>query len=165
MITQQGDPIDIKVKRSTAEDEWNLQITVCDSSLNCNPEENAGYQFRLKQELMNKQGRFAGVGRLNGNDIRSWNTDQAPLVGECYTTEDGQTAFKRDIVKALERKSTHDGRGCWLLVFVREYYQYMDHSFDSVVKSAVKKVGDINFDCVCFFDEGGNNFLAKAPVA
>ncbi len=164
MITPPGDQIDIKVKRLTAEDEWNLQITVCNPSLNCDPGENAGYQSRLKNELMNKQGEFAGVGRLNPKTVRKWKPDQASLVGESYTTEKCHAAYERDIIGSLERKSNHDGRGYWLLVFVKEFHQHIDNGFDYVVDAAFRKVTDINFYRVCFFDEGGNNFIEKAPV-
>jgi hypothetical protein len=78
------------------------------------------------------------------------------IVSEPYarSVQDDIDACRRRLIEAIKRKQAHDGSGCTLLIFAREYrFLLTDVNVAELVTDAVCQAGANSFERVCVVDE------------
>jgi hypothetical protein len=151
-LMRTGDQNDAQIRTSVRV--FNLQITLADLDWAHEGGGNPGYQHRLTMEALNKYGMVQGHGPFQ--------RDGEHIVGpfDVCSSEERLGACQRGLVKALERKAHHDGRGCCLLIYARGYHiQTIDGEFEAVVRSAVSSCKRPNFDQIYVADRNDGWFV------
>ena len=146
-LMPEGNPTDIQVY--TGQHKARYQITLAYQEWDSSPQgSSGGYRDHLRRERLR-----CGQAAFGGKNTRKEN---GAIVSEPHARDvrDDIEACQCGLIKAIKRKQAHDGTGCTLLIYAREYrFLLIDVDLTELIPHAVCQAGLNRFERVCVADE------------